>query len=147
MPTACLQRGKTPLPNECLGYDTKQSDGEAPVLELWGMWSTSSLPFWLEVVAPDKCSRKNFVFLFGTWINLTVRVVAYFHQMRMTYPIIPDYFSGQHQNGESPTNYLFLRIFWTGQTYLLSTPFIVAASQHHEENHLIYGPLESTLFD
>ena len=24
--------------NECLGYDTKQSDGEAPVmLELWGM--------------------------------------------------------------------------------------------------------------
>ena len=28
--------------NECHGYDTKQSDGEAPVsLELWGMRSTS----------------------------------------------------------------------------------------------------------
>ncbi len=28
----------------CLGYDTKQSDGEVPVmLELWGMQSTSSL--------------------------------------------------------------------------------------------------------
>ena len=29
----------------CPGYDTKQSDGDAPViLELWGMRSTSSLP-------------------------------------------------------------------------------------------------------
>ena len=33
------------LPNECPGNDTKQSDGEVPVmLELWGMQSTSSLP-------------------------------------------------------------------------------------------------------
>ena len=33
------------LPNECRGYDPKQSDGEASViLELWRMWSTSSLP-------------------------------------------------------------------------------------------------------
>ena len=33
------------FPNECPGYDTKQSDGEVPVmLELWGMWSTPSLP-------------------------------------------------------------------------------------------------------
>ena len=31
-----LQRGKTP--NECPVYDTKQSDGEVPVMqELWGM--------------------------------------------------------------------------------------------------------------
>ena len=30
IPTASLQRGKTP-PNECPGYDTKQSDGEVPV--------------------------------------------------------------------------------------------------------------------
>ena len=30
--------------NECPEYDTKQSDGEIPVmLELWGMWSTLSL--------------------------------------------------------------------------------------------------------
>ena len=29
----------------CPENDTKQSDGEVPVmLELWGMWSTSSLP-------------------------------------------------------------------------------------------------------
>ena len=29
--------------SKCPGYDTKQSDGEAPILELWGMWSTPSL--------------------------------------------------------------------------------------------------------
>ena len=42
--------------NECLGYGTKQSDRKAPVmLELWGMWSTSSLPsLWLGVVALDR---------------------------------------------------------------------------------------------
>ena len=34
-------RGVRPLPNECPEYDTKQSDGEVPVmLELWGMRST-----------------------------------------------------------------------------------------------------------
>ena len=48
------------LPNECPRYDTKRSDGEAPVmLELWGMRSTPSLPslpgpLWLGVVAPDR---------------------------------------------------------------------------------------------
>ena len=44
--TDCISAdgGKT-LPNECPGYDTKQSDGEVPVmLELWGMRSTPSLP-------------------------------------------------------------------------------------------------------
>ena len=42
--TASLQMGKT-APNECPGYDTKQSDGEVPVMqELWGMRSTPSLP-------------------------------------------------------------------------------------------------------
>ena len=45
---------------ECPGYDTKQSDGEVPViLELWGMRSTSSLPslpgpLWPGMVAPDE---------------------------------------------------------------------------------------------
>ena len=49
-----------PLPNECPGYNTKQFEGEAPVmLELWGMWSTPSLPslpdaLRLGVVAPDR---------------------------------------------------------------------------------------------
>ena len=46
--------------NECPVYDTKQSDGEAPVmLELWGMHSTPSLPslsgpLWPNVVTLDR---------------------------------------------------------------------------------------------
>ena len=40
------------------GYDAKQSVGQASVMsELWGMWSTSSLPLlpvhWPGVVTPD----------------------------------------------------------------------------------------------
>ena len=40
-----LCRRVRPPTNECPGYDTKQSDGEVPVmLELWGMRSTPLLP-------------------------------------------------------------------------------------------------------
>ena len=52
--------GVRPLPNECPGYETKQSDGEVPVmLGLWGMRSTPSLPLlpsplWPGLVAPEK---------------------------------------------------------------------------------------------
>ena len=59
-PTEFLQGGKNPLPNECLGYDIKQSDGEVPMIrELLGMQNTpslSSLPFtlWPEMVSPDR---------------------------------------------------------------------------------------------
>ena len=56
-----LCRGvRTPLPNECPGYDTKQSDGEVPVmLGPWEIRSTPSLPLlpgplWPDVVAPDR---------------------------------------------------------------------------------------------
>ena len=55
-----LCKGVRPSTNECPGYDTKQSDGEVPVmLELWGMRSTPSLtslpgPLWPGVVAPDR---------------------------------------------------------------------------------------------
>ena len=56
-----LCRGvRPPTPNECLGYDTKQSDGKVPVmLELCGTQSILSLPslpgpFCLRVVAPDR---------------------------------------------------------------------------------------------
>ena len=58
--TASLQRGKTPPPNEFPWYDTKQSDGEVPVmLEIWWMRSTPSLPLlpgplWPGMVAPDR---------------------------------------------------------------------------------------------
>ena len=80
-PTAPLQRGKTP-PNECTGYDTKQSDGEVPaMLELWGMQSTPSLPslpgpLWPGVVAPDKgpiygLNRTNSILILNwiVWVN------------------------------------------------------------------------------
>ena len=50
-------------------------------------------------------------------------------------------FPWQHKNGESPSNSLFLRIFRARWTYFLSSLFIAAESQHHEESHLIYGPL------
>ena len=49
-----------PPRNECPGYDTKQSDAEAPViLELWGIQSSPSLqslpgPLWPGVVALDR---------------------------------------------------------------------------------------------
>ncbi len=46
--------------NEGPRYDTKQSDGEVPVmLDIWGMQSTPSLPLlpdplWPGMVAPDR---------------------------------------------------------------------------------------------
>ena len=58
-PTASVPKGNPPS-NECPGYDTKQSDGEASVmLELLGMRSTPSLPLLPGLlkpreVAPDR---------------------------------------------------------------------------------------------
>ena len=59
-------------PNKCPGYDTKQSDGEVPVmLELWGMLSTPSLPslpglLWPELVAPDRVLSMSQIELFDS---------------------------------------------------------------------------------
>ena len=39
-----LPRGKTLNSNECPGYDTKPSDGEAPVMKLLEIWSTLLSP-------------------------------------------------------------------------------------------------------
>ena len=58
--TDCTSAEGRHLSNECPGYETKQSDGEVPVmLELWGMRSTPSLPslpgpLWSGMVAPDR---------------------------------------------------------------------------------------------
>ena len=55
-----LNKETKPSPMCVLEYDTKQSDGEAPVmLDLWGMQSTPSLPSLLGpfkpgLVAPDR---------------------------------------------------------------------------------------------
>ena len=45
--------GLRPPSNDCRGYDTKPSHDEAFVLELWGIWSTSSLPLLLVPLWPE----------------------------------------------------------------------------------------------
>ena len=76
--TDCISAKVWDSPNECPGYDTKQSDGEASViLELWGIWSTLSLPsvlgpLWPRVVASDRVLSMdqielNWVFMLN-WI-------------------------------------------------------------------------------
>ena len=58
--TDCIYAEVWDSPNECPRYDTKQSDGEVPVmLRLWGMQSTTLLPLlpgplWPGMVAPDR---------------------------------------------------------------------------------------------
>ena len=87
------------------------------------------------------CSRKNFIFLFGTFINLPVRVDAYFPLFSL------DHFSGQHQIWKSPLNTLPQKLSnWT-DVLLSALLLLVAVSRHHEKSHLIYGPLESILLD
>ena len=76
---------------------------------------------------------------------MTVIVIVYFHPIFTLFS--PDHFPGQHKNDESTPNYLSLRAFRAGRTYILSAPFIAAESPHHEESRLIYGPFEFTLID
>ena len=58
--TDCASAEKWDPSNECPGYDTKQSDGEVPVmLGPWGIRNTPSLPLprsplWPGVGAPDR---------------------------------------------------------------------------------------------
>ena len=47
------------LTTECLGYDTKPFDGEVPVLELWEMWRTPSLPLLLGSPSMDQIQLFN----------------------------------------------------------------------------------------
>ena len=53
----------------CPGYHTKQSDSEAPIMDIGVMWSTTSLPLlsgslWPGVVAPDKILSMGQIELF-----------------------------------------------------------------------------------
>ena len=53
----------------CPGYDTKQSGGEAPALEIWRMWSTPSLSLlpgslWPGVVASGRVLSMHQIELF-----------------------------------------------------------------------------------
>ena len=68
MLTASLQRvNPPPTHHECLEYNTKPPDGVAPILELWGIWSTPSLSLlpgllWAGVVVPVRvpCQKELF---------------------------------------------------------------------------------------
>ena len=65
-PNPPMQRSKNPT-NECPRYDTKQSDCDVSVmLELWGTWSTPSLPsrpgpLWPGVVSPNKAQSMGLI--------------------------------------------------------------------------------------
>ena len=73
--------------NECPGYNTKPFDGEVrTMLELWGMWITSSLPLlpgplWHGMVAPDRVLSMDqielkWVFMLN-WIVLNKTVFTF----------------------------------------------------------------------
>ena len=58
--------------NECPRYDTQQSDCEAQVLELWGIWNTPSLPLLLDPLRPglvvlDRVLSLSQIELFDIW--------------------------------------------------------------------------------
>ena len=54
--------------------------------------------------------------MFGALINLTVRVDAYFHPIRITYPIQPGPFFRTAPNWRKPAkHFLFLRTLQKGQ--------------------------------
>ena len=85
--TDCVSREDQDFHHECPGYDTKQSDDEAPVmLELWGMRSTPLLislpsPLWPGVVIPDRDLSMgqielNFVHMLN-WIVLNRTVLTF----------------------------------------------------------------------
>ena len=98
--------------NECPGYDTKQSDGEAPLmLELWGMQSTPlllSLPSPL-LVAPDRvlpmgqlelnCAFESLLFLHLNCIDAKLNCELNFHDQKirrtLTYDIRKHWRSSQ----------------------------------------------------
>ena len=103
--TAFLQKSKTPSPNEYPGFDTKQSDGEAPVmLELWRMQSTSLLPslpdpIWPQVVAPDRVLSMALIklnsVLMQKWIVWNRTVYMYKNGFGIKYPTMVDISSNQ----------------------------------------------------
>ena len=75
-------------------------------------------------------------------------VDAYFHPMRMTYPIQPGPFFWAAPKWGKPAKHAASSEYFEQDrhTYCL-LPSYTAASQHHEESHLIYGPLDSILLD
>ena len=66
----------------------------------------------------------------------------------MTYPIHPGPFFRAAPNWGKAAKHSLPQNFSKRTDVLLSAIlFLAAASRHHEESHLIYGPLESILLD
>ena len=60
---------------KCKGYETEPSDGKALVMELWGIWSTLSLPLllgplWPGVVVPVRVLSMGQIELFNNLLYL-----------------------------------------------------------------------------
>ena len=72
-----LCRGVTPVSQRVSWYDIRSFDGKAPVLEIWGMWSTPSLPsspglLWTRMIAPDivlSMDQKIELFDYLNWVQ------------------------------------------------------------------------------
>ena len=85
--TNCFSAEELNPLNKCPGNDTKQSDGEVPVmLELWEMQSTPSLPslpgpLWPGMVAPDRILSigqiKLTYVLMLNWIAWNITVLTF----------------------------------------------------------------------
>ena len=137
-------------PSEAIRPHTDQSAGRTH----WFHFSLKNYffitPFWKSATNREHktskerpCCRKNLArkLIWPLWSS------HIFTQWGWLILFSPDHFPGQHKNGKSRPNYLFLKTFRAGRTYFLSTPFIAAESQYHKESRLIYGPFESTLLD
>ena len=85
--TICFSEEGWDSPNECPVYDTKQSDGEVPIMqELWEMRSTPLLPslpgpLWPGVVASDRVLSMGQIkltcILMLNWIARNKTVLTY----------------------------------------------------------------------
>ena len=117
---ASLQRGKNPI-NGCFGYNTKVSDGEAPVLNLWLMWSTPSLPllqcpFWPELVVLVRVPSMSQTELFNHLLCFEPFNCAFKKRYWIEFLILDTLYMGHHSlldkmKNLSPYSYIYIYIY------------------------------------
>ena len=72
--TDCTSAEVKPTPNECPGYDTKQSNCEVPLmLEFWRMQCTSSLQSLLGLLLLGEVAPDNVLSMGQTELNCLLR--------------------------------------------------------------------------
>ena len=122
------------LPNKCFGYDTKQSDGEAPViLEFCGMQSAPLLPslpgpLWPRVVATDRVLSMvqielNCVLMLN-WIVWNRTVYMYKNEFIINNLQWLMYHKTKPNQTKPRSQYLchYLKEFWSGIPQFYSSP-------------------------